>query len=206
MKRVAVSQIVEKVANSGETRDALDQRLNDFVGQAGFISVPVPNLSEKLMAQEGGLKFRMLSEWINAVQPDAVLLSGGQDIGQSSGRDQTERKLLDFAKSANVPVLGICRGAQMMADYAGSGLHSVTGHAGIRHNVFGEISGEVNSYHNFSPAECPRGYRVLARSENGEIEAIAHETLNWEGWMWHPEREDVFSVRDLQRVRELFNG
>lgn len=203
--RVAVSQLVEDLVDRGETRDALDQRLNDFVAQAGFISFPVPNLSKKLIADQS-LSFQVLSEWMSAVEPDAVLLSGGQDIGQSSGRDQTERWLLDFAKSGNVPVLGICRGAQMMADYDGTGLHSVTGHAGTRHVVFGEISGEVNSYHNFSPAKCPKGYRVLARSEDGEIEAIAHETLNWEGWMWHPEREHDFSVRDLRRVRNLFNA
>lgn len=205
MKRVAVSQLVENVADRGEKRDALDQRLNDFVGQAGFISVPVPNLSEKFMAQDSS-NLQLVSEWMRAVQPDAVLLSGGENIGQSSGRDHTERRLLDFAKSAGIPVLGICRGAQMMADYAGTFLHPVTGHAGIRHTVFGEIAGEVGSFHNFSPAECPEDYRVLARSEDGEIEAIAHETLNWEGWMWHPEREDVFSDRDLERVRNLFNA
>ena len=203
MKRVAVSQLVVPFAEKGEIRDAIDQRLNDFVSEAGFISVPVPNLSEKFTAQ-GGLNFQRLSEWMNAVEPDGILLSGGHDIGHSRGRDHTERWLLDFAKSSGTPVIGICRGMQMMAHHAGTDLFSVTGHAGTRHVVFGEISGEVNSYHNFSLSECPKDYRVLARSEDGEIEAIAHKSLNWEGWMWHPERENPFSTRDMQRMGQLF--
>jgi putative glutamine amidotransferase len=29
--------------------------------------------------------------------------------------------------------------------------------------------------------------------------------MPWEGWMWHPEREEVFNPKDLQRIRDLFN-
>lgn len=170
MKRVAVSQLVLDFPARSETRDALDQRLNDFVVDAGFISVPVPNLSEKLIADQSE-SLRIVSEWIRAIEPDAILLSGGQDIGRSIQRDHTERRLLDFAKAAGVPVLGICRGMQIMANYAGTALHPVSGHAGTRHTVFGEITGEVNSYHNFSISQCPEDYRVLAQSEDGEIEA-----------------------------------
>lgn len=94
----------------------------------------------------------------------------------------------------------------MMADWAGVDLHPVERHVRTRHRLSGEVSGEVNSYHNFSLANCPSEFKVLARSEDGEIEAIRHQSLAWEGWMWHPEREENFATRDLQRVKDLFGG
>jgi GMP synthase-like glutamine amidotransferase len=51
---------------------------------------------------------------------------------------------------------------------------------------------------------CPAGYQVLARSEDGEIEAIRHDEFPWEGWMWHPEREERFDARDVNRLKKLF--
>ena len=47
---------------------------------------------------------------------------------------------------------------------------------------------------------CPNDYHVLARSEDGEIEAIHHDKYPWEGWMWHPEREENFDERDLKKL------
>jgi putative glutamine amidotransferase len=64
----------------------------------------------------------------------------------------------------------------------------------------------VNSYHGFSLATGPLDFEVLARSEDGEIEAIRHKSLPWEGWMWHPEREENFAARDVQRIKALFGG
>ena len=94
----------------------------------------------------------------------------------------------------------------MMATLSGSSLRRVNGHVRTRHVLQGGvISGEANSYHDMSIDSCPRGYHVLARSEDGEIEAIGHDEYPWEGWMWHPEREESFDDRDLTRLRNLFN-
>jgi putative glutamine amidotransferase len=82
----------------------------------------------------------------------------------------------------------------------------VKGHLRTRHQLTGTISSEVNSYHGYSIAACPHGFEVLARSEDGEIEAIRHRTLSWEGWMWHPEREDHFAAHDMHRIKALFGG
>ena len=75
-----------------------------------------------------------------------------------------------------------------MSRWAGTKLKRVEGHIRKRHNLKGKIK-EVNSYHAYSIAECPKDLKILALSEDGEIEAIRHSSLPFEGWMWHPERE-----------------
>lgn len=194
MKVVAVSQRIDHYLDRNETRDALDQRLATFVAICGHVPVPVPN------ALGGAIR-----DWLTVVHPTAVVLSGGNDIGQCAERDANELALLTYAQEWHLPTLGICRGMQMMAHWAGTSVHSVLGHVRTRHLLSGEITGEANSYHGFALSACPTGFEVLARSEDGEIEAIRHQSLPWEGWMWHPEREAEFAPNDLQRLKALFS-
>lgn len=194
MKVVAVSQRVDEHLEYKEVRDTLDQRLALFLAAAGGLCVPVPN-----RLGDG------LNDWLTALKPAAIVLSGGNNIGECAARDTTEHTLLNYAERHRLPVLGICRGMQMMAHWAGAGLHPVQGHVRARHHLSGKITGEANSYHGLSLTACPADFEVLARSEDGEIEAIRHESLPWEGWMWHPERENTFATRDVQRLKALLS-
>ena len=207
MKIVAVSQRIDDYPDRNERRDALDQKLSCFLSECGFIPVPVPNGLTKETAGRSEESLNELRSWLEIFKPNAFLLSGGNEIGSCRDRDCTEKGLIDFAAMRNLPVLGICRGMQMMATLAGSSLRKVTEHVRTRHVLQGGIiSGEANSYHNMSVDSCPGGYQVLARSEDGEIEAIRHDEFSWEGWMWHPEREECFDARDIKRLRNLFCG
>ena len=203
MKVIAVSQRVDCFPGRNETRDTLDQRLIMFMLMAGFIPIPVPNQLHNTLPG-GGYDKKALDNWLVSTKPQGFILSGGNDIGQCRERDLTEGWLIDYASQQNIPLLGICRGMQMMAVWAGANLYSVQGHIRTRHLLTGEIGGEANSYHNYTLANCPLNFEVIARSEDGEIEAIRHLSLPWEGWMWHPEREEKFSARDVQRVKDLF--
>lgn len=202
MKHVAVSQRIDFWPERNEQRDALDHRLVIWLQSAGFLAVPAPNVL--------GRNFR---QWLVQLKPSAILLSSGNDLGEMPDRDETERTLLNFAAHLRLPVLGICRGMQMMAAHAGGSLKRVENHVRTRHGLRLE-SGmdepwpkEVNSYHDYGLDGCPPDFRVVARSENDdEIELIRHRSLPWEGWMWHPERESVFSDIELLRCRKLFNG
>ena len=135
------------------------------------------------------------------------MLSGGNDIGAFPQRDATETYLLDWAARGRKPVLGICRGMQMMAVHGGGSLVPVTGHVRVYHDLDdgGSPAGwpcRVNSYHDFAIAESPPPYTVLARAADGTIEAFGHVDLPWEGWMWHPERDPV-RWQDIQRFLTL---
>lgn len=204
---VAVTQRIDSVAGRAELRDALDQRLVQWLVYAGFLPVAVPNT----LSDTGHPSEQTLEAWLQAVQPGALILSGGNDVGEYPARDATERYLLSWAKGKRVPVLGICRGLQMMSVWAGVDLVKKEGHVGTRHQLAvharkDEWPANVNSYHNWGLASCPDGFDVVALAEDGSIEAIKHATLPWEGWMWHPEREAPFSPQDTKRLWRLFSG
>lgn len=162
MKIVAVSQRVDHFPERNERRDALDQRLITFLLVAGFVPVPVPNGLFRALP-DGRSDPDALDAWLAAVKPQAFVLSGGNDIGQCSERDLTEGGLLDHASQHQRPLLGVCRGMQMMAHWSGVDLCSVQGHVRTRHRLTGEIAGEVNSYHDFALATCPLKFRSEER-------------------------------------------
>ncbi len=139
-------------------------------------------------------------------------MSGGNNIGEIPKRDLTENFLLSWSEKNKKPVFGICRGMQMMGVYAGGKLIEVDGHVKTLHHL--QVVGNnkqifpklVNSYHNQALYECPSAFNVLAKSEDGSIEAMVHKSLPWEAWMWHPEREEVFVKTDQERFKKLMNS
>ena len=206
---VGVTQRVDRIEGRSETRDALDQRLAEWLVQAGFLPTPVPNSILAINGPETAADATMLDCWLQVIRPQALILSGGNDIGECPVRDATERHLLAWAEVRRVPVLGVCRGMQMMAAWAGGRLERVVGHVRTRHQLVlhpstGDWPVSVNSYHDWSISACPDSFEVVAQSEDGAIEAIRHTDLPWEGWMWHPEREYPFNTIDTERMTRLF--
>ena len=191
---LAVSQRVDVYLKRRERRDALDQRLIEFLTMSGKDIIPIPNVLVKL---------DRIERWLKSLQLTGVVLSGGNDIGVCQERDDTENALISYAIDKHLPVLGICRGMQMIASYFGGQVKTIEGHIGTRHKVFGVIEGEVNSFHSQGLKDLPNGFDALARSIDGDLEAIRHKTLQIEGWMWHPEREPNFHRRDIERLMDL---
>jgi len=196
---VVVSMRVDVIESYGETRDALDENLYRWLTKAGCLPVPVPNTL---------IEDNTLETWFKKINPEAIVLSGGNNIGDFKNRDETERFLLEKAKVLHIPVLGICRGMQMMAVWAGEELQPVKGHVRTRHKLTEVIDRfsmpeTVNSYHDFGMMTVPAQFAVIACNEDGVIEAMRHQTLPMEGWMWHPEREKEFSEEDFANFQRL---
>jgi len=207
---IGITQRIDKVDAYDEWRDSVDQRLVEWVIDAGFIPVPIPNNLVNASSKSGGQP--LLEQWLNLLNINALLLSGGNDIGTAAQRDVTEIFLLKWEVKHNKPVLGICRGMQMMGLHVGGRLIKVSGHVNTRHKLqFDKVSKmmtveSVNSYHNYALESCPNVFSLLAKSEDGNIEAIRHRELPWEAWMWHPEREGRFATSHLERFKRLIKN
>jgi len=158
---------------------------------------------------------------------NGLVISGGGDIDPNRygdiltttlkmvepKKDQTEIDLFNLAFNKNIPVFGICRGAQLMnVALDGTLYQDVTGqvrmalnhdpdfpHEEPSHEVrierdsklykaLGESSIWVNSWHHQAMKLHGKGLLVSARASDGVIEAIEHPNKKWViGVQWHPE-------------------
>ncbi len=194
--RIGLTMRITSAPNYAEPRDAIAQ---DW---AAFLAATLPEAAWLPLPNLGPDRIRVYCESWGV---NRLILSGGDDIGATPLRDETERALLAWAGEAELPVLGVCRGMQIMAVHAGCPLVTIQGHVALRHPVTGVIAKDVNSFHACAPQACPEGFDVLARAPDGTIEAMRSTRHPWEAWMWHPEREPVpFDPIDRQRIRDLF--
>ena len=113
MKIIAISQRVHKINEYSELRDEVDNRLFEFTNKLGFLPVPIPNFKKKNNAD-----IKTLLIWLNSIKPSGIILSGGEDIGKFKHRDQIEFKLLKWSVKNSVPIIGICRGMQIIGHWA----------------------------------------------------------------------------------------
>jgi putative glutamine amidotransferase len=199
MTLIAVSQRVAIDPRHLERRDCLDQGWVDFLSACGFIPVPVPNAAAVARSLCAAVSIR------------GILLTGGNDLavygGDAPERDATEAALLDIAQERELPVLGVCRGMQVIQHRFGVGLTRVAGHVARRQVI--SIEGkpaEVNSFHNFGTTATVAGLEAWAVAEDGVIKAIRHAHQNIAGIMWHPERLRPFASRDISYFQSFFGS
>lgn len=197
MKTVGITQRVMVDPKHGERRDALDQRWPRFLAAVGLVGVPLPNRPE--------LAVRVAAE----LELAGLVLTGGNDLaaygGDAPERDATEAALIEWARGRAVPVMGVCRGMQVILHGFGAELERAQGHVTASHAAL--IDGaprNVNSYHNFMVRKTVPALRVWGTAWDGSIEAIRHDREPIVGVMWHPERVDPFEVRDISLFRSFF--
>ena len=202
MKIIGISQRIDYLKDRKEVRESIDQKLNKLLVKCNLFPLPIPNIFYNKKNKDKG--FGNLKKWINKTKVKGIILSGGSDIGINKERDNTEYFLIKYAKIKKIPVLGICRGMQLIARSEGVNLKKISNHRKTHHKIYGKISGTVNSYHDLAIKKCPKKYTILAKSKDQCIEAIKHEYYPIEGWMWHPERNKVFKKKDINNIKKIF--
>ena len=105
MKKVIFTQRIDFIKNYNEIRDSIDQNLSKLLIQAKYLPIPVPNQLGLSKNNEQKIAKSIINDWLLAINPDAVVLSGGNDIGQYTNRDETEKFLLEWAQIKKIPVL-----------------------------------------------------------------------------------------------------
>lgn len=194
-KVIALTQRVEIIESVGERRDALSQEWTILAQACGFLPLFLPN---HLPAVQ-----KLLEEFL----ADGFLLTGGNDLvsygGNAPERDELERYLIEISIEKQLPLLGICRGMQMLLDYFGTPLQKVDGHIRQEHSL--DNGDTVNSFHAWGAVECRAPLTARAHSDDGVVEKLGHERYSWiHGIMWHPERHHPFRKRDVNFIREVF--
>lgn len=157
---------------------------------------------------------------------DALIISGGADVnplfageepspllhGINPERDLAELLAINLAYNRQLPMLGICRGIQMLAVALGGQIHQDINHLpgvikhsqdldrdkeshtvtleknSILHNIYKEEKIFVNSFHHQAVKDEGNKFRITAKSADGVIEAIeSTECKPIMGVQWHPE-------------------
>jgi putative glutamine amidotransferase len=196
---VAITQRVTVIPEYGERRDCLDQAWPRFIAACGLLPLPVPNVIEVALAMCGDSDLA------------GLVLTGGNDLaplgGDAPERDATENALLDAAESRGLPVLGVCRGMQLIQQRCAVPLQRVEGHVTRRQVI--QVNGEpmeVNSYHRFGARESRPPLDVWAVAADGVVKAIRHTARPTTGIMWHPERNTPFAADDVALFRHVFKA
>lgn len=186
-----------------------------------------------------------LSRSADSREVDGIVFTGGDDVsparyGKQSeeplcgtideARDQREFEIAEVADETGTPVLGICRGLQLLNVHRGGTLitdiekfggashrkvdgydqrHTVRIEPGTYlRRVLGEGVGEVNSAHHQAVERAGDGLAVSARATNdGTVEALEWADATGRPFFlavqWHPERMD-FSEQFAGRLFETF--
>jgi N5-(cytidine 5'-diphosphoramidyl)-L-glutamine hydrolase len=199
MKTVAITQRVAVIPQYGERRDCLDQAWARFIAACGLLPLVLPNVPEVALSL-----FRN-------VPVSGLVLTGGNDLaalgGDAPERDDTENALVDDAEARGLPVLGVCRGMQVIQQRHSIPLVRVEGHVTPSQIIdINREPMEVNSYHRFAALESRAPLEVWAIAEDGVIKAVRHAARPTTGIMWHPERNSPFSGADIALFRHVFSA
>lgn len=182
---------------------------------------------------------QMIDQYVK--QLDGLLLTGGWDLdptyyGQepllglgdiAPSRDEAEIAITKAFLKAGKPILGICRGHQVLAVVLGCSLyqdldrqcenilnhhpkiprnrpmHSIQIKEGsILHQIYGQTTAQVNSMHHQAVSELGESVLVTATSQDGVIEAIESKRYpNVLGVQFHPE----CMAEENEQAQQIFN-
>ena len=206
--RIGLSMRVVSEPTYPEARDALSQEWGSFLTYAmpEISWIPVPNLGADVVG--------FVKRW----ELDGLILTGGDDIGATPVRDETETVLLNRFLEKGLPVFGVCRGLQFIVNHFKGTMaaHTLKNHVDRRHAVrFSLDAGPAiksgaefvtNSFHEniVHPSDLPDPLVPFALAMDQTVEGILCKACPLMAIMWHPERERPFQTVDRELIRWSF--
>ena len=188
--RIGISLRITEATNYTEKRDSLSHDWAEFLESINVLPILIPNSISKI------------DEYLDNLNLDGLILSGGDNIGDDEKRDNSEKKILEFGIEKKLPIFGVCRGMQMINHFFNGDIETISGseHVGTPHSIqiqnktfidFLNDSMTVNSFHNniINKNNIGKDLEIFATSGIDEtIEGFYHKNYPILGVMWHPER------------------
>lgn len=196
---LAVSQRITEIKKNKEFRDSLDVRLIKILNDLNIQTIQIPNIFKSK---------KKIDSFLLPLNLKGLILTGGDDFGKYKTRDRTEYLLLKWALNKNLPIIGICRGMQLIGMFFKCKLIKIKNHIKSRHKLLNKsnfffFDEEVNSYHQFTLSKCPKHFSISALSGDGYIEAIESSRYKILAFMWHPERNKKVSNNDIKNIKKI---
>ena len=205
IRRIGITLRIEHIEQYNEKRDAISHDWTKFLENFNSLPVFIPNTLSST------------KQFLEEMKLDGLIMSGGDNKGDDIERDKTEQEIIELAVKHEIPLLGICRGMQVINDFFGGKLTVANDskHVAKYHNVelvdnnyrkfFDTERIEVNSFHNniIKNEMIGNDLQVFALSENDEtVEGFYHKNLPIIGVMWHPEREQ--NIKNESKLMKIF--
>ena len=142
---------------------------------------------------------------------DGVMISPGPGNPSTAGNSL---EIIDWAYRSTKPLLGVCLGHQAIAQYFGGEvggatrlIHGETSE--VEHTGEGIFHGIPNSfnatrYHSLSVRKMPDQLITTARSDDGEVMGLMHESAPIHGVQFHP--ESVLTEHGHQLLHNWLNS
>ena len=139
-----------------------------------------------------------------------IILPGGNDLfskdKMSKIRLKVEFNLIRYGIKKNIPILGICRGMQVINFFFKGKQNKINGHMRTKHRIyfkekfFLKKTLNVNSFHNFGipTKKMSNKFRAIATDKDNNVEIFKHKQKSIYGFMWHPERNNTY--KDLSTI------
>ena len=198
IKKILISQRLDEVGIFNEKRNNLDVRYFQIFEKLNMIPILIPN------------NITLTKKIIKNVKVSGIILSSGGDALKKDIRYDTEILLLNYAKRNDIPLLGICRGAQAINIYFGGRIKAIPNHVRKKHTLKSDLTNKkkikTNCYHDcgIKSDYLGKNLHVLGTSSDDSIELFKHKSKKIIGMMWHPERFKKLREFELKIFKEIF--
>jgi putative glutamine amidotransferase len=128
---------------------------------------------------------------------DGIIFSGGNNLNtiqkkkENLLRDIFEKKLFSYFSKKKIPILGVCRGMQLISQIHKIKIDKSKNHVTKGHDIIlmNDKRINVNSYHNYIIKDVPDNFNLIAKHmTDNSIEIISCKKKNFLCLMFHPER------------------